>query len=113
MTALPIGAAVLDVATRTLAGPDRTVPLGRQAMRLLARLAEEPGRAVSQADLVAALHDPYGRAGVDAVQSNMVAVRRALRLSGSGASIATIYAVGARLDVPAADGAGIAPGWAA
>lgn len=103
MTALSIGAATLDTPAAVLRGPDRTVPLGRQPLRLLARLAMQPGRAVLNEHLGGSLHDPYGRANVDLMQSHMVAVRRALRLSGSGASVATIYAVGARLDVPAAD----------
>lgn len=113
MTALPIGAAVLDVAARTLTGPDRTVRLTAQPARLLACLAERAGRMVPHADLVASLHDPYGRAGVRLMQDNLGHVRRALRASGSGAVATAIHGVGVRLRVPEGDTAAKRSGKAA
>lgn len=100
MTALPVGAATLDVDARTLAGPCRTVHLDRQPLRLLARLAEQPGRAVFYEHLVAALDDRYGRADTKLVQAYLADVRRALHASGGGGVATTIHGIGVRLDVP-------------
>lgn len=103
---IPIGAAVLDVAARTLAGPDRTVRLTPQPLRVLLHLARRHGRVVPWDAAVAALADRYGRADVRRVQTHLPAVRRALRDSGSGAAVETVYAMGVRLGLPAADEAG-------
>lgn len=103
---LPIGRAVLDVAARTLAGPDRTVRLTPQPLRVLLCLARRHGRVVAWDTAVSALADRYGRANAQLVQAHLPLVRRALRDSGSGAVIETVYAVGVRLGLPAADEAG-------
>lgn len=99
---LPIGRAVLDVAARTLAGPDRTVRLTPQPLRVLLCLARRHGRVVPWDTTVAALANPYGRANAQLVQAHLPHVRRALRDSGSGAVIETVYAVGVRLRAPEA-----------
>ena len=94
---------MLDVAARTLAGPDRTVRLTPQPLRVLLCLARRHGRVVSWDVAVSALADRYGRASAQLVQSHLPPVRRALRDSGSGAVVETVYAVGVRLRVPEAD----------
>lgn len=112
---LRVGHAVLDVTARTLAGPRRTVRLTPQPLRVLLCLARRHGRVVPWDATVAALANPYGRANAALVQAHLPYVRRALRDSGSGATIETVYGVGLRLGVPgqgeadAADAAGTNP----
>lgn len=110
MTApLPLGAAVLDPATRTLAGPGGTARLTPQPMRLLLCLAAVRPRVLPYDEAVACLNDRYNRADKVLVQQHLAAVRRALRLSGSGAVAETVYAIGVRLRAPAAGEAGTIP----
>lgn len=102
---IPIGRAVLDVAARTLAGPDRTVRLTPQPLRVLLCLARRHGRVVAWDTAVSALADRYGLADTHRVQTYLPTVRRALRDSGSGATVETVYAVGVCLRVPEAEAA--------
>lgn len=103
MTApLPIGAAVLDVAARTLAGPDRQVRLPDQAVSLLVRLAARPGEVLPWDAAVDAL---YGGPVSNARDPLMVAraragtVRAALRETGAGAELVTVWGEGLFLRV--------------
>ena len=100
---LPIGRAVLDVAARTLAGPDRTVRLPTQAVALLAHLVAHPGVVVRWGEAIEAIYgagpwharDPYGT-----VVARLVLARRALHETGAGTGIETVRGVGVRLRVP-------------
>lgn len=114
MTApLPIGAAVLDVPARTLAGPVVAVRLPDQAAALLARLAARPGRVTTWGEAVDAM---YGdgpcrvRDPVTVARARVLTVRRALRDVGAGAEVVTHRGEGLSLRVPAAPGqAGVPP----
>lgn len=106
---VPIGAAVLDPAARTLAGPGGPARLTPKPLRLLLCLAGLPGRVVPYPEAVACLDNHYGWADAETVRGHLRAVRRALRDSGSGAVAEAVYGVGIRLRVPDAGEAGDTP----
>ncbi len=99
---LPIGAAVLDVDARTLAGPDGTVRLPDQAVVLLAHLAVHAGRVVPKLAATDAMYGtgPRQVLGVATMQARVCVLRRALRETGAGAELVTARSAGIRLDLP-------------
>lgn len=114
MTAtLRIGAAVLDVAARTLAGPVDTVRLpAGQAVQLLAHLAERPGLTVRWGEAIEAIYGGgpnHGRDPYIVVIGRLVVVRKALREVAAGAEIETVRGVGIRLRVPVQGAADAGP----
>lgn len=76
---IPVGAAVLDVPARTLAGPGGTARLTPTPLRLLVCMAAVAPRVVPYPEAIAAMGDRYGRAGPETVQNHLRAVRRAPR----------------------------------
>lgn len=110
MTALRIGAAVLDPAARTLTGPGGTARLPDQAASLLACLIARPGRIATWGESVDALYGAgpcHTRDPVAVARARVQTLRRALRDVGAAAEVVTHRGEGIRLRV--ADAAGTSP----
>jgi DNA-binding response OmpR family regulator len=99
-----LGDLVIDAASRrvTLAGAE--LPLRAKEYDLLARLAAEPGVAVSRQSLMTDVWDEHWFGSTKTLDVHIAALRRQLARGGDAATAPTIVTLrghGYRLDVPA------------
>ncbi|MFF0149577.1 response regulator transcription factor [Amycolatopsis sulphurea] len=99
---LTIGALVVDVAGRRVALGGREVPLRAREFDLLARLAGQPGVAVSRDTLMAEVWDAHWHGSTKTLDVHIAAVRRKLAAAagtpGEVPRIATLRGHGYRLE---------------
>jgi DNA-binding response OmpR family regulator len=98
-----LGDLVVDTSSRrvTVAGDD--VPLRAKEFELLARLAAQPGAAVSRDTLMSDVWDEHWVGSTKTLDVHVAALRRRLSAAGDGAVVPTIVTLrghGYRLDVP-------------
>ncbi|MDT7650077.1 MAG: hypothetical protein QOI36_1483 [Pseudonocardiales bacterium] len=98
-----LGDLVVDTSSRrvTLAGAD--VPLRAKEFELLARLAAQPGVAVSRDTLMSDVWDEHWFGSTKTLDVHVAALRRRFSDAGDGALVPTIVTLrghGYRLDVP-------------
>ena len=103
-TEVTVGDVVIDTAARRVTVGGTEVPLRTKEFELLARLAAEPGVAVSREDLMADVWDAHWFGSTKTLDVHVAALRRKLG-AGSGASsgevqIVTLRGHGYRLEAP-------------
>jgi two-component system, OmpR family, response regulator AdeR len=96
---LRVGALEVDLARLRVAFDGADVPLTATEYRLLARLAAEPGRVFSRAELLEAAL-PESDALERVVDAHLKNLRRKLEEAGAGAAIETVRGAGYRLRRP-------------
>ena len=92
----------IDEASLTICWDQRPLPLTPVEFRLLALLMSRPGMVFSRAKLLDQLHQDLRDVSDRVIDSHIKNVRRKLETSGAvGHSVASVYGVGYRFEVPA------------
>lgn len=110
-----VGALVVDESTRRVLLADAEVPLRAKEFDLLARLAREPGVAVSRSTLMADVWDEHWHGSTKTLDVHVAMLRRAVdraaaESAGSPPMIETLRGFGYRLSNSAFDPLSSAPG---
>ncbi|MGE3844078.1 MAG: response regulator transcription factor [Vicinamibacterales bacterium] len=91
-----VGGLVIDVAGRSVQADGQKVELTRVEFDLLVALARRPGSAVSRAWLAEHVLDPDREGGERTLDVHVSRLRK--KLGAAGASVATVWGVGYRLE---------------
>jgi DNA-binding response OmpR family regulator len=96
-----VGDLTVDVAARRVSVDGREVPLRTKEFELLARLAAEPGTAVSRDALMADVWDPHWVGSTKTLDVHVAALRRKLAAAAPGRApaITTLRGHGYRLEL--------------